>query len=724
MPKRRLEIAVYPPFIFYAGAMSIDNCLADFSFGHQALQAILEQMPTGIIIAEVPGGRILYHNREAERLLDHSLANIDCLEEYRSRFAAIHEDGTPYTLEDYPLVRSLRGERIASEEMLYRRGDGSVTTLHVQSSPINDAAGQPLMAVGAFFDIAERKRAEAKLHDTETKLRLAIDIGGLGFWEWDVRTDEVFFSPQWKRHLGYKDDELQHRFEEWRSRVHPDDAPHVMEKLGHHLQSEEDDYRVQFRFRHRDGSWRWIEARALTMRDEHGRPLRMVGTHIDITDHKEREEHVRMVAQHDRLTGLPNRALTYELAGHCLAALRRMGSMCAVMFIDLDGFKPINDAWGHHIGDEVLKEVAQRLRNSFRSQDVVGRLGGDEFLVVATQLNSALDAVHAASHAVQQLSMPYHVGDLVLNTSPSIGISLCPRDGDEIAMLVRLADAAMYDAKQNGKASYRFSDVSRHFEPGTVQLPARLRESMARREELQLHFQPMVNLQTQRLMAAEALLRWSAPDGRPMSPDMCIALAEQSGFIGELGEWILESACVQYAEWLRQGLPQISIGINLSANQLREGRMQEAIARMLQDGRIPADKLWVEVSDRAFNGAPQYALASLQQLKALGVRVTLDDFGVGYMTLEQLSRLPLDRVKIDRSLIAALPADKPSIAVTEAVISFGKSLGIEVVAEGLESDLVRGFLQERQCHCVQGFHVAPPMSGAHFADWYRRTGLS
>ena len=261
--------------------MSIENCFADFSFGHQALQAILEQMPTGIVIAAVPSGRILYQNREAERLVDHSLTGIDSMDDYRTRFGALHEDGTPFALEEYPMVRSLRGEKIASEEMLYRRGDGNVTTLHVQSSPVNDANGQPVMVVCAFFDIAERKRAEAKLRDTETKLRLAIDIGGLGFWEWDVRTDEVFFSPQWKRHLGYKDDELQHHFEEWRSRVHPDDASHVMEKLGHHLQSEEDDYRVQFRFRHRDGSWRWIEARALTMRDEHGRPLRMVGTHID-----------------------------------------------------------------------------------------------------------------------------------------------------------------------------------------------------------------------------------------------------------------------------------------------------------------------------------------------------------------------------------------------------------------------------------------------------------
>jgi diguanylate cyclase (GGDEF)-like protein len=457
--------------------------------------------------------------------------------------------------------------------------------------------------------------------------------------------------------------------------------------------------------------------------DDQGRPLRMVGTHLDITDHKQREEHVRLVAQHDRLTGLPNRALTFELAGHCLAASKREGTMCAVLFLDLDGFKPINDSWGHHIGDEVLKEVAQRLRRSFRSHDVVGRLGGDEFLVVATQLGTELDAVHAASHALQQLSAPYHIGGLELHTSPSIGISLCPRDGTDIDVLVRRADAAMYEAKQSGKANYRFSAVRECFEPALAELPLRLREGMAR-EELQLHFQPMVDLHARRLVAAEALLRWPTADGGTMPPAMCIAVAEQNGFIGELGNWIFEHACEQHRAWQQLGLPPVSIGINLSANQLREAGLPEAIARLLQNGSIDPDKLWVEVNDRAFNGAPQYAMASLQRLKALGVRVTLDDFGVGYMTLEQLSRLPLDRVKIDRSLIAALPADRSSIAVTEAAISFGRSLGIEVVAEGLESEQVMGFLQQRQCHCMQGFHVAPPMTGPQFADWYRRTGLS
>jgi diguanylate cyclase (GGDEF)-like protein/PAS domain S-box-containing protein len=532
----------------------------------------------------------------------------------------------------------------------------------------------------------------------------------------------VYFSPQWKRQLGYQDHEVPHRIEEWESRIHPSDRARVMGQLHAYLRAPAADYEAELRFKHRDGTYRWIQARAQVVRDERGHALRMIGTHLDITDHKEREEQVRLFAQHDRLTKLPNRALTLDSAERCLSAAQRTGNLFAVLYLDLDEFKPINDTYGHHIGDEVLKEVALRLKGSFRSHDIVGRLGGDEFLVVVTQLDSALAAAHAAVHALHELSLPYRIGDLALHTSPSIGISMFPEDGTDVETLVRNADSAMYEAKQSGKGAYRFFTRQHVDISESLNLEASLRHSLAS-DALQLHFQPILDTHSKRLIAAEALLRWPAPQGQQLPPDIFIPIAEQNGFIVKLGDWVLQKACEQHREWREQGLPPIHIGINLSAMQFREADLIGSLSRGIEENQIDPHFLSVEISDRVFTGNLQYAEPILHRLKALGIQITLDDFGAGYSSLEKLSRLPFDRVKIDRSLIMSLPENKVSIAVTTAAISFGNSLDIEVVAEGLESERVLDFLEDHDCHRAQGFYLAKPMPGAEFAQWYRQAGV-
>jgi diguanylate cyclase (GGDEF)-like protein/PAS domain S-box-containing protein len=578
-----------------------------------------------------------------------------------------------------------------------------------------------LHMAGSHVDITEKKQAELLRKEAEAKLTLAVDIARIGLWEWNVRSNETYFSPHWKRQLGYADHEIANRFEEWEVRVHPEDLPRVMAQIQTCLRRPEAEYQTEFRCRHRDGSYRWIQARAQLIRDEMGRPVRMIGTHLDITDHKDREEHVRHIMQHDRLTALPNRTLLTEQAERWLAVARRSGKRFAVLFIDLDEFKPINDNYGHHIGDMVLREVAVRLKGAFRSHDLIGRLGGDEFVAVITQLDTALGAAHAAVHALHQLSMPYLIGDLQLHTTPSIGISLFPDHGADLATLIRNADAAMYEAKQRGKANYRFFSSGPGGLPEAAELEQLLSEGLAQ-GRLQLHFQPIVDVGARRLLTAEALLRM--PDFKGgVSPDVLIPIAEQNGLITELGSWVLREACDQHYRWRGEGLPSIEIGVNLSAIQFRESGLPAAIEEQISACGIDPRNLWMEISDRAFAGNFEYALSALSSLRALGVRITLDDFGAGYSSLEQLSRLPIERVKIDRSLVTALPADKVSIAVIEAAIAYGNSLGIEVVAEGLESEQVLGFLQERHCHCAQGYYLAPPMPGPQFADWYRHAGL-
>jgi diguanylate cyclase (GGDEF)-like protein/PAS domain S-box-containing protein len=713
------------------------------------LEEILEQMPVGVAIAEVPSGKLLFHNREAVRLLRHPMHAVSDLTGY-TRYGAVHSNGTPYVANEYPIARAVQGEFVSLEEMNYIRGDGTKTCMLVNAAPVKDDNGVTVKAISTFYDISEqkhsrealalserrlievlrggniilteRKQAELLLQETETKLRLAIEIAQLGFWEWNLETNEVYFSPQWKKQLGYQDHEVPHRIEEWESRIHPADRARVMVQLHAYLRAPSADYEVELRFKHRDGSYRWIQARAQVVRDDGGHALRMIGTHVDISEHKEREEQVRLFAQHDRLTKLPNRALTFESAERWLSAAQRTGTLFAVLYIDLDDFKPINDTYGHHIGDEVLKEVALRLKSSFRSHDIMGRLGGDEFLVIVTQLDSALSAAHAAAHAVHELSLPYQIGDLVLQTSPSIGISTFPEDGTNIETLMRNADSAMYEAKQNGKGVYRFFKRRQEHLAESLNLEASLRDSIAS-EALQLHFQPIVDTHSGCLVAAEALLRWPAPHGQQIPPDIFIPIAEQNGLMLKLGDWVLQQACAQHWEWQKQGLPPILMGINLSAMQFREADLIGSLSRCIDEYRIDPRYLSVEISDRVFTGNLQYALPVFEKLKALGIRITLDDFGAGYSSLEKLSRLPFDCVKIDRSLIMSLPDNKFSIAVTTAAISFGNSLDIEIVAEGLESERVLDFLEEHHCYRAQGFYLAKPMPGAEFAHWYRQAGM-
>lgn len=826
------------------------DSIGEIHLKFKELTEILEQMPAGVAIADVPSGKLLFHNREAEQLLGHAMRPAENSGGYID-YGAEHADGSPYLSHEYPIARAVRGEVVPPEEMRYRHGDGTLTCLLVNAAPITDSRGNIVKAVSTFFDISEQKRVQhalaqtqarlmdalgggdlilwdldipanrlqlsgetlallgyrqdalphsldgwlalihpddraafsealarhlagqapgidaeyrvrrpddtwqwlltrgrakhfdgtgkvrhvagshldisvrkkvaSKLEEAEARLALAVSIAELGMWEWNLQTGEVYFSPQWKRHLGYQDHELENRFDEWESRLHPADHDRVLAYLCDYVRRPLGDYQIEFRIRHRDGSYRWMEVRAQLLKDDKGQPLRLTGTHLDITEHKEREEQVRMVVQHDRLTGLPNRALVLELAERWLSATQRSGKLFAVMFIDLDEFKPINDSYGHHIGDEVLKEVALRLRASFRSHDLIGRFGGDEFLVVVTQLENALGAAHAASHLLQQLAMPYRIGDLSLRTTPSIGISLFPEHGGDIDTLVRHADSAMYNAKQGGKGCYRFFSTARR---GDTESPLEhdLRSGHGWKN-LQLHFQPIIDLGAHHLLGAEALLRWPATQGGGMSADALIALAERQGFIAELGKWVLQQACAQHHAWLLQGLPPVPLAVNLSAMQFRDTGLPQAIAAGIGESHIDPCFLSVEISDRAFTGDPRYARAVLERLKALGIAITLDDFGAGYANLEQLSRLPIDRVKIDRSLIIALPEDKTSVAVTEAALSFGQSLGIEMIAEGLESRQVLEFLQRRHCDRAQGYYLARPMPGMQFAEWYRHAGL-
>jgi diguanylate cyclase (GGDEF)-like protein len=442
--------------------------------------------------------------------------------------------------------------------------------------------------------------------------------------------------------------------------------------------------------------------------------LARVRTHLDIA--RLRREAVE-AAKHDPLTGLANRAQGYAFAESIFARARRSGTQAAVLVIDLDRFKPINDTYGHDVGDSVLQEVARRLKASLRGEDVVARLGGDEFLAVLSSIRNGSDAANACRHIIASLELPIRVRDLQLRISPSIGISIFPRDGSDISLLAKNADMAMYHAKQNGRNTFHFftEELDRRA-ARTQRIEARLRHSMDQ-QEFELNYQPIVDLSTRRVEGVEALLRWPAAG---IGPEEFIPIAEMSGVIEQLGEWAMRECCRQVRSWQQAGLPRMTLSINVSPLQFRQPSLLPAITHALEKHDLDPGDIQLELTETALLHDEADAIAHMRAIKDYGLKLALDDFGRGYSSLHYIGRLPLDTIKVDQSFVRNLDVDLASAAVTDAVIAIGRSLGLSVVAEGIESAQVLRKLQDRNCHRVQGNFICPPLPADQLVGWYRR----
>ena len=439
---------------------------------------------------------------------------------------------------------------------------------------------------------------------------------------------------------------------------------------------------------------------------------------LDITEQKYAEQRALHAAQHDPLTGLPNRTIVYEFGSKLINSAVRHRKCLAVLFFDLDRFKPINDTYGHEIGDRMLQEVAHRLRNSLRSGDVIGRIGGDEFVAILDDVRSESDVGLAARNLLTVLREPYHVDTLELRTSPSIGISLCPHDGTDIDVLIRHADAAMYQAKANGRNTFQFftSDINTNTER-VFAMEQRLRQSIIQ-NEFELWYQPIVDTCTRKLVSVEALLRWRQHNNEIILPGDFISAAETSGLINQLGQWVIRSACEQHQQWREIGLPSIRIAVNVSPVQFRSKNFQAEVALALSDSGIDPACVELEVTESTVMNHVEDAVNTLTNLKKLGVKIALDDFGTGYSSLSYLSYLPIDKLKVDQSFVQNIDTNARSLAIAETVIALGKKLNVEVVAEGIESEKALRLLSERECGLGQGFLIGEPMPSENFIEWY------
>jgi diguanylate cyclase (GGDEF)-like protein len=441
---------------------------------------------------------------------------------------------------------------------------------------------------------------------------------------------------------------------------------------------------------------------------------------LDLSERKRAEERIRYMADHDALTGLPNRALLQDRLRQALAHAHRNRTQVAVMFIDLDYFKHINDSLGHQVGDALLRIVADRLRHCVREGDSVARLGGDEFVLTLAVVNGSADAAVVAEKALDALDASFHVGEHELHVSGSIGISLYPNDGSDVEALMRTADTAMYYAKEKGRGNYQFFTPSlnraaqqRHA------LTTALRHALAH-DELALYYQPQVDLETGRIFSAEALLRWRRPNGSIIACSEFISIAEETGLILPIGEWVLREACRQLHQWHRFGFEDLVIAVNLSPRQFFQPNFQSVIKGILDETGVRAQALDLEITESVLMQRSEDNVATLNRLSGMGIKLSIDDFGTGYSSLAYLQRFPVDALKIDRSFVSGIGQDSNDTALVTAIISMAHSLRLKVLAEGVETPEQVDFLQAHGCLSAQGFYYSQPVSADEFTELLRR----
>ncbi len=449
-----------------------------------------------------------------------------------------------------------------------------------------------------------------------------------------------------------------------------------------------------------------------------GKTLRMTIVR-DIRDRKETEARIHFLAHHDPLTRLPNRAMLMECLHTLVESARRQSKQVAVLFVDLDNFKTVNDSLGHFAGDELLKRVAERLKHSVRSTDLVGRLGGDEFLLAMTDLNAPEEVVPAVEKIAELIKEPFSLEGEVFTVSCSIGISIFPKDADTPDMLIRNADAAMYFAKDRGRSNFQFFTSSlQQSAHHALALESGIRKAI-KQVEFVLHYQPEVLAKTGAITSVEALVRWQHPDLGLLGPDKFIPLAESRGLIVPLGQWVINEAIRQAREWLNLGV-RVPVAVNLSAVQFKQKGLVEDIAACLARHHLPGELLELELTESLFMEDVAAVTKTLNELKDLGVTLAMDDFGTGYSSLSYLKRYPIDKIKIDRSFIRDIPNDKDDIAITIAIINLAESLGLRVVAEGVETTEQAEFLEYHHCDYIQGYLISRPLPPAEILSWLRK----
>ncbi|MGA7981687.1 MAG: EAL domain-containing protein [Chromatiaceae bacterium] len=558
----------------------------------------------------------------------------------------------------------------------------------------------------------ERQRYEEALLQSEERYALAVRGSNDGVWDWNLLTGEVYLSPRWKGILGYSDSDLDNSLDSWFDQIHSDDIAAFERALQAHLRGACDQFVQEYRIRHKGGSYVWVLSRGLAVRDAKGTVLRMAGSLTDVSVRKNVEEKLLNDALHDALTGLPNRVLFRDRLAVALKQLRRRGGApFAVMFLDLDRFKNVNDSLGHSVGDDLLVAFSHRLTRLLRPGDTVARFGGDEFSIIVSNVRDLQHVRQIADRILELSREAYLVGNEEIFISASIGIALGATAYRSPEEILRDADIAMYRAKAEGKARYALFDSMMYRRVvEVVELEADLRRALDRRE-LTMHYQPIISLEQARVVGFEALMRWNHPKRGLILPGEFIPCAEESGLIVPMGWWSIREVCTHARQWERQskGGHLLSVSVNVSGRLFAQADFIPRLAEIMKETDFFPGGLCIEITESVLIDHAEDAKSRLEGLRALGVSLHIDDFGTGYSSLSYLSKFDYDSLKIDRSFVKDLNSSADSAAIVQMIIMLGRLLGTNVIAEGVESPDQLQRLQELHCPEVQGFWFSPPV---------------
>jgi len=603
---------------------------------------------------------------------------------------------------------ALENNQAFDVEYRIQRADGRVCWVLERGVGLRNAHGQLAWIEGFIQDISERMAANEALREAVRRYSSLFEHATEGIFQTTPQGRYLNANPALARIYGHAspDELIEHLHDIQRllyvSPERRDEFVRLMQKQGMVRNFESQVYR-------RDGSIIWISENARAVKNSDGSVQFFEGTVVDITERKQHDARLEYQASHDSLTGLPNRSLLRDRIEQAIANAKRDGHLVAVVFVDLDHFKLINDSLGHHVGDRLLLEVADRLIACVRGHDSVARQGGDEFVLVLTEQHEENEILAVVSRLLEAISQPWVDEGQEYGLSCSVGISCFPQDGDDPDALLRCADAAMYKAKASGRSTYHFytPELNQAISE-RLELENNLRHALER-DEFRVYYQPRIEVASGRIIGAEALIRWDCPGKGIVPPDSFISIAEETGLIIPIGQWILQEACRQNSAWQRAGLPPVSVSVNLSPIQFRHAGLVESVADALAQAGLDPACLELELTESFVMHDAERINVAMQALKALGVDIAVDDFGTGYSSLSYLKRFPVDRLKVDKSFVRDIDSDPDDAAIVRAIITLGHALGLKVVAEGVETQAHLEFLRQHGCDELQGYYFSRPV---------------
>jgi diguanylate cyclase (GGDEF)-like protein/PAS domain S-box-containing protein len=623
------------------------------------------------------------------------------------------------------------GEPFVSEYRLVRP-DGRIVWIRDHAVLMRDDRGRPRCWQGVMFDVTDLKETEQRLHEAEQRYRALVeDLPAIVYVDLaDESMATIFVSPQIERILGVTPQEYIDDPDLWARMLHPDDRERALQTYVRGREAGRP-FSYEYRLIARDGRVVWFRDSAVVLPGSDGRPGLIQGVMLDITERKEAEEQAAFLAYHDSLTELPNKAMFDDLLERALARARRHDLGVAVLYVDLDNFKLVNDSLGHEAGDALLVQLADRLQEATRETDLVARQGGDEFLLLLADLErssplaegdgATIVAGSVADRVQRALEAPFLIDGHELYVTASIGISVFPNDAQDAASLLKNADTAAYRAKRAGPGAYVLHRADEQDALTKLSLSTRLRKAVEQRAWM-LHYQPIVDLADGRMVGVEALIRWPEPGGGLVPPGEFIPLAEEMGLIEAIGDWVVEEISRQDASWRDEGLT-LDVGFNLSPRQLWQEDLAERLVTTLRAGGMDPSRVTVEITESTAMTDPDRTLEILRDLHGRGFRLAIDDFGTGYSSLARLRHMPVDVLEIDRAFIREVHTDRQSASMVSAIIALAQNLGMQALAEGIETLEEWRFLADRGCPLGQGYVFSRPVPAHEILALVRRSGM-